>query len=105
MGRGTVHDYQVGKVFTYFGDIEYRRKRLTAKTDSGTRFQFGTPFKNISIYNIGTEDIYCRFFAGGTVSAQCAKIEGGVQHTEALMGSVVHLYARGTPEMQIAVRR
>ena len=103
--KGTLHDYRRQLTISYYTDFEFRRKRLTAKTDSGTRFQFGTPFKYISVFNLGTEDVYTRFGAAGTVSPDCGKIIGGASLNEPLMGSVVHLYARGTPEINIHVKR
>lgn len=103
--KGTIHDYRRQLVVEYYSDFEFRRKALTAKTDSGTRFQFGTPFKYISIFNMGSENVYARFGAAGTVSAACGKIIGGAALQEPLMGSVVHLYARGTPEIQVHVKR
>ena len=103
--KGTIHDYRLTKTHAYFADFEFRRKTLTAKTDSGTRFGFGTPYKYISVFNFGTEDVYCRFGAAGTISANCGKIIGGASINEPLMGSVVHLYARGTPEIQVLVKR
>lgn len=102
--RGSI-DYAVQKSIDYYSDIEFRRKTLTAKTDSGTRFGFGTQFKYFSAFNLGTENVYFRMNAAGTVSAACAKIIGGASLQEPVMGSVLHFYARGTPEIQVHVKR
>ena len=106
--RGSI-DYQLTKVLSFFSDIEFRRKRLSVaggtKLDSGTRFGFGTQFKYFSAFNLGTEDVYFRINAAGTVSSSCAKIIGGASLQESVMGSVLHFYARGTPEIQVHVKR